>query len=98
MTMMMMTKMTMAMATTTPTVVTTMTVMETLMAMVHPWSLTKNGTVRMPAARKIAKLWHVKPAVNKIVNTGNVEQQAAVLHAVSNHPALTAAHELHGID
>jgi hypothetical protein len=42
----------------------------------------------------MAKLWYVKLAVNNIVNACNVEQQAAVLCAVTNPPALTAAHEL----
>ncbi len=88
------TTMMMTTPTTMTTVVPTMTVTSTLTAMVAPWLLTKNGTVRMPAARKIAKLWGVKLAIDKIVNAGNVEQQAAVLPAVANHPALTAACEL----
>jgi hypothetical protein len=46
----------------------------------------------------MAKLWHVKLAVNKIVNAGNVEQQTAVLRAVPNHPALATACEFARID
>jgi hypothetical protein len=42
----------------------------------------------------MAKLWHVKPAVDKILNTDNVEQQAVVLHTVANHSAPAAACEL----
>ncbi len=82
----------------TPTVVIKMTAMVTTMVMAAPWLLTKNGTVCTPVARKMAQLWRVKPAVDKILNAGNVEQQAAVLCAVTNHPVLTAALKLAGID
>ncbi len=37
-------------------------------------------------------------AVDKILNAGNIEQQAAVLRAIANHPALAAAYKLAGID
>ncbi len=86
--------MTMATATMMPTVATTMTVMAMMMAMAAPWLLTKNGKVRMPLARKMAKLWCVKPVVDYIVNVGNAKQQASVLCAVTNHPLLAAAREL----
>jgi hypothetical protein len=42
----------------------------------------------------MAKLRCVKPAVDKILNASNTEQQAAVLCTVTNHPALAAAREL----
>ena len=37
-------------------------------------------------------------AVDKILNASNIEQQAAVLRAIANHPALAAACKLAGID
>jgi hypothetical protein len=46
----------------------------------------------------MAKLLKVKPAVDKILNAGGVESQAAVLRAVTDHPALTAARLLGGIE
>ena len=63
-----------------------------------PWAVTNNGTVRTPAARKMAKLRRVKPAVDKIIKAGSVESQAAVLRAVADHPALAAASKLAGIE
>ncbi len=81
-------------ATTMPTVVMTTTATATMMAMAAPWLLTKNGIVCTSATRKMPKLWRVKPAVNNILNAGNIEQQTAVLCAVANNPALTTAHKL----
>ena len=46
----------------------------------------------------MAKMRLIKPAVNRIHNAGNVEQQAAVLRAVIDHRYFTAARELAGID
>jgi hypothetical protein len=52
----------------------------------NPWAFCANGTERTPAASKMAKLQHVKPTVDKIIGTGRIELQAAVLHAVADHP------------
>ncbi len=72
--------------------------MATLAVMADRWLFTIKGTVHTPAACKIAKLQSVKPAVEKILNAGNVKQQAAVLRAVENHPALAAACKIAEID
>jgi hypothetical protein len=71
----------------------------TAMAVADDWLCRVDGTARKTsAARKMAKMRRVKPAVDKIRNAGNVEQQAAVLRAVIDHCDLTAARELTGID
>ncbi len=62
-----------------------------------PWEYGTNGTVRTPAASKMAKSRMVKPAVDKILNAVSVELQAAVLRAVTDHRSLTAARILAGI-
>jgi hypothetical protein len=46
----------------------------------------------------MAKSHMVKPAVNKILNAVSVELQAAALRTVTDHPSLTAARILAGID
>ena len=63
-----------------------------------PWKYGPDGTKRGPNASKMAKHRKVKPAVDKILNAGGVESQAAVLRAVADHPALTVARLLAGID
>jgi hypothetical protein len=50
--------------------------------------------MRMPPARKMAKYQCVKPAVEYILCTGNVEAQAATLRAVANHRSLAPAGKL----
>ncbi len=81
----------------TTTTTTTMNAMA--MAVADDWLCRVDGTAqKTSAARKMAKMRCVKPAVNKIRNAGNVEQQAAVLRAVIDHRDLTAARELAGID
>jgi hypothetical protein len=61
--------------------------MATMTAMVAPWLVTANGTVHTLTARKMAKLWRVKLAINKILNAGDFKQQAAILWAVVDQPA-----------
>jgi len=63
-----------------------------------PWKYGPDGTKRGPNASKMAKHRKLKPAVDKILNAGGVESQAAVLRAVADHPALTVARLLAGID
>jgi hypothetical protein len=45
----------------------------------------------------MAKMWCVKPTVDKIVDSGNVNDQATMIRAVVDHPALVAARVLAGI-
>jgi hypothetical protein len=48
----------------------------------------------MPAARRMAKSWQVKPAVGAILSTRSIKAQAALLCAVADHTSLTAACKL----
>jgi hypothetical protein len=73
-------------------------IMVTTTAMAPPWSVHANGTVHTQVAMMMAKLQHVKPTVDKILNAGDIQQQAPVLRAVTDHPALATACELAGID
>jgi hypothetical protein len=66
----------------------------TVAAAADPWSDKTDGTVRTPADYKMAKYQHVEPAVEDILHAGKVEGQAAVLHAVANHPSLAPACKL----
>ena len=45
----------------------------------------------------MAKQRHVKPSVDKILNAGNVQSQAALLRALADHPVLALAVKLAGI-
>ncbi len=51
-----------------------------------------------PAAQKMMKHQCVKPVVDNILRAGSVQVQAAVLHAVADHPSLAPAHKLAIID
>jgi hypothetical protein len=63
-----------------------------------PWEHGPDGTLHGPNASRMAKHRKVKPALDKILDAGSIVSQAAVLRAVADHPALTAAHLLAGID
>ncbi len=97
-----MTMVTTLMATMTDTLLllqTTMTmIMAMRMAMVAPWLVQANGKVCTQAAAKLSKLRHVKSSINSILNAGDVQQQAAVLCAVADHPVVTVAQVLARID
>jgi hypothetical protein len=84
---------------TTTTTTTTMTMMMTMAAIaaVAPWSICANGAARTMAASRMAKMWCIKPTVDKIVNAGNANDQETMIHAAVDHPALAAAHTLAGI-
>ena len=62
-----------------------------------PWAVSSTGKVCTPAARKMAKQRRVKPAVDNILNAGNVQSQAALLRALADHPALAPAIKMAGI-
>jgi hypothetical protein len=63
-------------------------------AAVAPWSIGANEAARTLAAMRMAKMRCVKPTVDKIVDTGNANDQATMIHAVVDHPALVAARAL----
>ncbi len=97
-------------ATTMTTTTTTMTALDatttmtttatdaTVMVANDDWLRRVNGTARRSsAANKMAKMWRVKPAVDRILKAGNVSKQAAVLCAVIDHRDLAAACEVAGI-
>jgi hypothetical protein len=88
--------------TTTTMMTTTTTSTTTSMTMaaapdMDPWAVSSNGKVRLHAAKKMAKQRHVKPSVDKILNAGNVQSQAALLPTLADHPALAPAIKLAGI-
>ncbi len=56
-----------------------------------------NGTARTLRAMRMAKMRCVKPTVDTIVKAGNVEDQATLICAVVDHPALVAARALAGL-
>ena len=88
--------MTTTMMTTTTT--STTTSMTTAAAPdMDPWAVSSTGKVRTPTARKMAKHRRVKPAVDNILNAGNVQSQAALLRALADHPALAPAIKMAGI-
>jgi hypothetical protein len=74
---------------------TTMTM--AAIAAMAPWSIGANGTACMLAAMRMAKMRCVKPTVDKIVDAGNINDQATMICAVVDHPALDAARALAGI-
>jgi len=51
-------------------------------AAVAPWSIRTNGAARTLAASRMPKMRCVKPTVDKIVNAGNTNHQAAMIRAV----------------
>jgi hypothetical protein len=67
-------------------------------AAADPWSVNTNGNTRTPAVQKVMKNWRVKPVVDNILRAGSVQAQAAVLHAVADHPSLAPARELASIN
>jgi hypothetical protein len=67
-------------------------------AAADPWSVDIDGNLRTPAAQKMMKHQHVKPVVENILHAGSVQAQAAVLHAVTDHPSLAPARELASIN
>jgi hypothetical protein len=87
-----------AITTTTTTMTTTTTAMTmAAIAAVAPWSIRANGAACTLAAMRMAKMWCVKPTVDKIVDAGNKIDQATMIRAVVDHPALVAARALAGI-
>ncbi len=81
------------------TTTTTTTMNATAMPARDDWLRRVNRTAqRSSAAKKMAKMQRVKPAIDQICNAGNLKQQAAVLYAVIDHRDLAAACELAGID
>jgi hypothetical protein len=52
----------------------------------------------MPVGQKMMKYQRVKPAVDNILHAGSMQAQAAVLHAVADHPSLVPAREVAMID
>jgi hypothetical protein len=69
------------------------------MAANDDWLRRVDGTPRRSsAAKKMAKMRRVKPAVDRILKAGDVSKQAAVLRAVIDHRDLAAAREVAGID
>jgi hypothetical protein len=67
-------------------------------AAADPWSVDTDGIVRTPVAQKMMKHQRVKPVVENILRAGSVQVQAAVLHAVADHPSLAPARKLASID
>jgi hypothetical protein len=67
-------------------------------AAADPWSIDTDGKVRTPAVQKMMKHQRVKPVVDNILCAGSVQAQAAVLHAVTDHPSLAPAQELASIN
>ncbi len=52
----------------------------------------------MYQACTVTKFRAVRPAVEKILRIGNPSMQAAVLHAVINHPSLASTRKIAGIN
>ncbi len=63
-----------------------------------PWFVDTKGNVRMPAVQKMMKRQSGKPVVENILCAGSMQAQAAVLHAVVDHPSLAPARKLARID
>jgi hypothetical protein len=82
------------------TTTTTTTMMNAIvMAANDDWLCCVNGTALWSsAAKKMAKMRRVKPAVDRILSAGNVFKQAAVLCAVIDHHDLAAAREVASIN
>ena len=84
-------------ATMTTTTTTTTTMTMAAIAAVAPWSIGANGAACTLVAMRMAKMRQIKPTVDKIVDEGNVDDQATMICAVIDHPALVAARALAGI-
>jgi len=56
--------------------------------------LNADGIVHMPAVHQMAKSRQVKPAVDTILSARNIDAQAALLHAVTDHTSFFAAYKL----
>jgi hypothetical protein len=83
--------------TTTTTTTSTTTMSMAAIAAVAPWLIGGNGAARTPRAMRMAKMRRVKPTVDTIIKIGNVMDQASLIRAVVNHPALVAASALAGL-
>jgi hypothetical protein len=83
--------------TTTMTTTTTTTMSMAAIAAVAPWSIGGNGVALKLGAMRMAKMRRVKPTVDTIVKIGNVVDQASLIRAVLDHPALVAASALAGL-
>ncbi len=85
--------------TTTTTTMTTTTMTLAAIAAVAPWSIGAKGAARTLAAMRMAKMQQVKPTVDKIVDAGNIDDQATMIRAVVDldHPAWVIARVLAGI-
>ena len=88
---------TMMLTTTTTTSTTTSMTTAAAPDMDNPCAVSYTGKVCTPAARKMAKQRCVKPAIDNILNAGNVQSQAALLRALADHPALAPAVKMAGI-
>jgi hypothetical protein len=71
---------------TTTTTSTTTSMTKAASPDMDPWAVSSTGKVHTPAARKMAKHWRVQPAVDNNLNAGNVQLQAALLRALTDHP------------
>ena len=58
------------------------------------WLVNADGILRTALARRTAKSWYVKLAVDNIIHTGSIKAQVAVLCAVTDHSSLVAVCEL----
>ena len=83
--------------TSTTTTMTTTTMTMAAIAVVAPWSIGANGAAHTLAAMRMAKMQCVKPTVDKIIDAGNVNDQATMIRAVVDYPALVASCALAGI-
>jgi hypothetical protein len=81
------------------TMMTTATTNATAMAANDDWLRCVDGTAQRSFAAKImAKMRRMKPALDQILKAGNVFKQAAMLCAVIDHHDLAAACEVAGIN
>jgi len=79
------------------TTTTTTTMSMAAIAAVAPWSIGGNGVALKLGAMRMAKMRRVKPTVDTIIKIGNVVDQASLIRAVLDHPALVAASALAGL-
>jgi hypothetical protein len=77
---------------------TTLATAASAISSANPWAFCADGMEHTPVPSKMAKLRHIKPAVDKIIGAGCLELQAAFLHTVVDHPALGTACIIAGID
>jgi hypothetical protein len=69
-----------------------------LAATISTWLNNNKGNKRTYQACTFAKFCTVRPTVEKILHVGNSSMQAAVLHAIIDHPSLASARKIAGID